>query len=437
MGYYPHSLGSAAGKISLIMALSIKQFEKKIRWLLRGTLVLSLAYAIFSYSLTDPNLVLTSWQPYWNFQQLMWQYFFNNRQLLTITYGVLIVGWFALYLWGLKLTYSIKETAQQQTWLKKRFFIGWLIAISPLLLSYNALSHDVFNYIFNAKIVWVYQANPHVSVALDFATDNWTRFMHNTHTPAPYGYGWTALSLIPYALGFHKFLPTWLIFRLFAVLSVGLLLKVLQKLSRQLRGQPLSFHCLWLVFFNPLLIIEVVSNQHNDLWMMVPALAAFWLIMRLPTKHNWPKIVGSAALLAFSISIKLGTAVLLPFWLIGIARAFWPKIKRVFSWERLLLFSSIALFIPLLTERSQQFLPWYLLWSLVWLSLVKARWWRAWVLVFSFTALLRYLPWLQALEYNGQVLLEQKWLLWGGGFLLWFSWYIWSVWRQMRYNKTQ
>src|SRR5260221_13153880 len=60
------------------------------------------AYAIFSYWLTDSNLVLTTWAPYWNFQQMMWKTFFLNAQLMTEVYVVLISALFVVYFWLMK-----------------------------------------------------------------------------------------------------------------------------------------------------------------------------------------------------------------------------------------------------------------------------------------------------------------------------------------------
>lgn len=387
----------------------------------------TLIYSFFSYALTDPNLILSSWPPYWQWQQWMWQTFFHNRPLLTGSFIGLILILFGLYLWGLK---TIKTKADG-----RQLFLSILLAISPLFLSYNALSHDIFNYLFNAKMVVVFHADPHVKVALDYGYDDWTRFMHNTHTPAPYGYGWTALSIAPYFLGFSKLLPTWLIFRAFEILSYGWLYLVLQKISQNISGKPLSAKKIWLVFLNPLLVLEIISNQHNDLWMLVPALTALWLVYRPPKKLSLLTLIFSGALLAFSISIKLATLVLVPFWLGCILTWFWPKLKTWLTWENLALWSSILLFVPLLTERSQQFLPWYLIWSLVWLPFIKQAWWKNWLLAFSFVALLRYAPWLWSGEFTPLVLIQQKWLVWGGGVGLWLVSMVWPK-LKIRYNRV-
>src|SRR3990172_6981226 len=113
-------------------------------------------YSVYSFSQTDPNQVFFSQSWYWQFQKFMWRLGFQER-----------------------------------------------------------LSSDIYNYIFNAKMVWVYGANPHRQVALNFPDDQWLRFMHNTHTPAPYGYGWTMLSLVPSVIGQNHLKLTLLLVKMF------------------------------------------------------------------------------------------------------------------------------------------------------------------------------------------------------------------------------
>lgn len=365
--------------------------------------LLLIVYSVFSYSLTDPNLILTSWSPYWSFQQWMWQTFFNNRVLLSYTYGLLIGLLFIVYLTILHKLKKSKFNISNS----KRVFIIFLLAL-PLLFSYNTLSHDIFNYIFNAKIVLLFKANPHVSVALDYAYDDWTRFMHNTHTPAPYGYGWTALSLIPYSVGFGKFLPTWLIFRLFSLLSLGLLYSVVSFVAKQL-GQKLSSSQLAIVFLNPLVLIEIISNSHNDLWMMTPAVLSLGLLLKRKLKFKY--LVLSLLLLVFSISIKFATLMLVPLWLAIVIAANFKKLNN-FLQNNWALLASVLMFLPLFTARSQQFLPWYLIWSLVWLPFIQNKFWRNTVLLLSISAMFRYLPWMWAGGFGEIVLRQQMWVTW-------------------------
>lgn len=407
-----------------------QSFPLKIWWLIGYFLLLSV-YAVFSYSLTDPNLIISSWPPYWNFQTWMWQTFFNNPRLLTYSYlGIilLIQSWWLYGMWRASRTTSPASSKNRNWWLAT---LGLFLV--PLFFSYNALSHDVFNYMFNAKMVVLFKADPHVKVALDFAYDDWTRFMHNTHTPAPYWYGWTAASLVPYTLGFGRFLTTWLSFRLFSILSLVVLFNLTWK-SIQAWTKKNPNWVLIGTFFNPLMLLEIVSNSHNDLWMMVPAVAS--LVLLAGRKRSVLAVIFSAILLGLSASTKLATLVLIPTWLL---LCFFPKhpvLKKTWS-----ILAILSLFTPLLTARSQQFHPWYLSWLLVWwpylvvvfsdqsnvpqkifglklgqlmkqLQQPVVRVISVGLIALSVSSLWRYAPWMLNGNFDGAVLFQQKTLTW-------------------------
>jgi hypothetical protein len=396
--------------------------------------VIALAmYSVFSFSLTDPNLVLTTWASYWNFQQWMWRTFFDNQILMTKVYAGLIAVLFGVYFYLLKQLHTEKKVISALPWWQK--LLGISALIFPLLFSYNALSYDVFNYIFNAKMVLVYHANPHIKVALDFfGQDDWLRFMHNTHTPAPYGYGWTLWSLLPSAVGMNKFLPTWMIFRLFSVLGVFLLLWVLNTLHKKLKEDSSEnfFFNLCVIFLNPLFLIEMVSNSHNDLWMMVPALASLALIAH-PRKgwQNMLAVSASILLLAFSVSTKYASLLLLPIWLFFLLRntTFFGrvhnglvpinrKLSEIFTQKIYFLrthwadVSSLLLFLPLMSSRSQQFHPWYLVWLLVWFPFIRWNWLKHAIIVLSISSLFRYTPWMWNGGYSDMIINQQKMITW-------------------------
>ena len=386
-------------------------------------LVALLFYSFWSYSLTDPNLVLTSWPVYWHFQQWMWQTFFHNPSLLTAFYAVTILAIFIPYLLMLKFNKF------------RQLLIPLILVCLVLAFSYNALSHDVFNYIFNAKMLVTYHADPHTQVALNFADDPWLRFMHNTHTPAPYGYTWTIISILPYILGLGKFTLTLFVFRLWEILALISTYLILKKHSTK------KLNYLFLLFFNPLILIEIISNGHNDLWMLTPAVLSFLIINKI---LQLKKITSSTSILAmlslglllFSASIKIATIVLIPIWVVlflslilksynllnqqyqQIVNNFWPLI------------CSLLMFLPLFTLRSQQFHPWYLSWSMIWfiffhsadakvpqnriypLWLRVEKIWMWAVVILSLASMLRYLPFLYYGQFDDQVLLMQKLITW-------------------------
>lgn len=384
----------------------MKATEKLFTISLTSYFIFLVLFAIFSYGLTAPNLILSQNESFWRFQSLMWETFFNNRPLLIQVYSVLLGGLF-LSFFGLLIALGKK-------WAWKKFFLVFFLLIIPLLFSSTSLSYDVFNYIFNAKIAIVYGENPHIQTATDFPDDEWTRFMHNVHTPAPYGYGWTLLSFIPFYLGFGKFLLTWFTFRLFSLFALVVLLSTFWLNKKQTNKELLS-----LLFLNPLILIEVVTNAHNDFWMMMPAVAGLLLLDSASGKKSdkafifFIKMVISLSLLVISIYVKLASIVLLPIWLLLLFKNPLSSIPRfdstVKNWP---LLASIFMFVPLLTLRSQQFHPWYLIWSLAFIPLFTmnkiSKLWVSCLLIFSVSSMFRYLPYLESNSFDGNVILNQK-----------------------------
>ena len=427
-------------------------------------LVLSV-WAVFSFSQTDPNLTLIN-QPFFiNFQNMIWNWG-GDRNRLVITYVGIIIAGFILY--GLiyqklkQLNLTLNMVLEKWGW--KKLVLGYFLFCLPLFFSYNALSHDVFNYIFNAKMVVVYGANPHVKVALDFAFDTWTRFMHNVHTPAPYAYGWTALSLTPYILGFGKFLLTWLMFRVMAFVSILLLIYSWWQYAKTVKVQ-LKIDQMALVLLNPLMLIEIISNQHNDLWMMVPAI--YGLVLMVGSQKNKWRLLGGWLLFGLSVSIKYASILLLPFyfWVLlanSLDKIIEKRLPKFFmgwlvksdgvsrlAFKLLPLPMSIMMFLPLLLPRAQQFHAWYLAWILVWIPLFSLKdtennqfswwqvitktrifqslaslkeWWMSLIIVFSLTSMLRYVPWLLNGGFSDSILQEQKMITWSaiGICLIWW-----------------
>lgn len=389
-------------------------------WPFVALVIISLLLSLWSYTLVDPNLFLLS-QPWWvELQSWFWQ----NRgdwAVLAAGYGILVLAWWAVYL-------AAPRLVQFRAWPERKIPVVFLafgaMVIAVLWIGHNALSHDIFNYLFNARMVVEYGANPHVCTALEFAYDPWVRFMHNVHTSAPYGYGWTALSLIPYIAGMGTFLLAYLAMKGWMVLGLLLYIFFGWRLFREAQPQADNrVELLWLFVANPLLLWETVLNGHNDVWMMWPALAAMWLLFRSQKTKQWWMIVGTAVLLGLSISVKLVTVVLIPF-VVGLL--LWPWLKQHLSgnwrpvralgehlsryWAE---YAVLVLLAPLVTQRSQQFLPWYLIWSWSFFPLVRWSWLRWFLLALAFTSQLRYIPWLlNALEYTDALQVQMRLVTW-------------------------
>ncbi len=156
---------------------------------------------IYSYSQIDLNLTLSSQKIFLDFQYWLIQLGYFNRPLSTAIFLILTLLLFVFYIFFLK---NITKTS----------LVILIAAVAILgIFSYPAFSHDIFNYIFDARIFVVHHANPYTSTALMFPTDTWTRFMNWTHRTYPYGPLFLPLTIVVYLLGMNKFVLTLALFK--------------------------------------------------------------------------------------------------------------------------------------------------------------------------------------------------------------------------------
>lgn len=211
----------------------------------------------------------------------------------------------------------------------------WKIVI-PLLflgvLSYPLLSHDFFNYMFDAKILTFYHQNPYVMKALDFTSDPWLRFMHWTHRTYPYGPVFLPITLVPSFFSFGKFVLAFYFFKtistFFYLVGSLSLLKINKK---------------WAIFFatNPLVIIEGLINGHNDIIAAGLALIGIYFIFQ--KKGSLSRIF-----LLLSGGIKYIT---LPFIILR------KEKKHILNKIAFILLCSLLLYLSI----TQEVQPWYFL----------------------------------------------------------------------------
>lgn len=333
--------------------------------------------SLFLYSFTQIDLGLTLsqvsiWQ---GIQKFFQQIGFFNRPLSSILFIAILVSLFVSYLGILYLSYKNK--------INKKTFWGLLLATTGILvLSYNAFSYDLFNYIFDAKIVTYYQQNPYFHKALDFPTDPMLSFMRWTHRLYPYGPAWLGITIPLSFAGLNIFLLTFFIFKF----AIGMFflgcVYFLEKILDAKRSANKIF-ALSLFAFNPLVLIESLVSPHNDITMMFFALLGVYLFLK-------KKVVFAATLVIVSYLIKSVTIFLLvPI----VASTFAPFVKRKITEEnffRLCLLSVFLGFVYVLTKFEIQ--PWYFLWILPFISMIKPnKFLVSLAIFFSFGLLLTYI----------------------------------------------
>lgn len=326
---------------------------------------------LYSFTQIDLNLTLSKASMFQDFQKFFIQIGYFQRPLSTVIFLIIISFLFIFYALILRLA-NQNKISKSQAWL----FAGLSVAI--LLFSYPAFSHDLFNYLFDARIFTYYQLSPYHFKPLDFPFDSWTRFMHWTHRNYPYGPSWLILT-IPFSyLGFGKFLLTLLNFKILIAAgymgTIYLIGKILEKINP-------SISTLGMIFFalNPLVLIESLVSAHHDVVMILFALLAVYLILV-------GKKIYSFFSFLISIGVKFVTASLLPLLIFG----FQPNLAIIFA---------ILGFIYVATKIEIQ--PWYFIWVLPFIALnPRNRFFTFLSFGFSFGLLLRYTPFLYLGNWN-------------------------------------
>ncbi len=287
---------------------------------------------------------------------------------------------FAYRLWGghhqltLFITYLLTITTLFM--LQLCVLYGWLnkVKVKRLLVlfaatsflfacSYNFASHDLFNYLFFAKLAWVFHQNPYQVTPSMYNQDLWVTFIHSVDSIYTYGVFYLIYSMIPIAIfgGSHFTLIFYglRIMNFFLFFLAGLLLLKINKRDKKVFSY-------W--FLNPYLIVELLMNAHNDLLMI----ALFIISMFFLNLHQQIKSIAIFLVTIFTKSpnfispVILGTPVLLL-----------NKKKRPFYFK----VASLALFLFLTIAPSRPILNWYYTWIYMFLPFAKIKTY-SWILIY-------------------------------------------------------
>lgn len=345
--------------------------------------------AIFSYAYVDLNLTLNQSRLALSFISSLQTLGYYNRPLSTTFFILLIIFLFSFFIVNLILASKNKLTI-------KYIFTITVLLTAILVFAYPFLSSDIFNYMFDAKILLHYHLSPYTHKALDFPTDDWIRFMRWTHRYSPYGPLWLVYSLIPAALGLGKFILTLFFFKIFIgifhLINSFLIYKITQNNKSKNPLFSTAFYAL-----NPLFLIEGIANSHNDI-----VLAAFILgsIYFLSNNKRKSYAAGSIILGTF---LKYVPILNLSWIIIGY---FYKMSQKSFIFLNLLtlavftiIFSTFKITVPFISSGATQvqFQPWYLFWAIPIVALIGNRRLAFISIAICLGAMLRYIPYL----YNG------------------------------------
>lgn len=357
------------------------------KYLLFTETFLCIFLAVFSYCYVDLNLNFGTNEKLLGLIKSLQYLGYYNRPAATSTFIILIAGFFTTFLVNLFL---FKKNKIGVGYLKISATFQTLI----LVFSYPFLSADVFNYMFDAKIIYHYHQIPYNFRPLDFPQDDWLRFMRWVHRYSPYGPFWLFLSLVPTILGFGKFFITLFFFKIFIasfhLLNSFLIYKILIKLDKTKALFGTAFYVL-----NPLFLIEGVANSHNDV--VVASFLLFAIYFWLKKKS-----ILSFGAIVLGTLIKYISLLTLPVYLFDLVsrRKMTAKLLILINLALMFIFtvtySTTKIVVPFVSTGATQvqFQPWYLFWTVPLVSLLSSDVLVILSLVLGASSLMRYLPYL-------------------------------------------
>lgn len=286
----------------------------------------------------------------------------------TVFYSITVILLFGWYLWVLR-------SVRAGTINNRGVWRLMLVTSGVLIVSYPALSNDLFNYIATAKVAFLYKENPYIVMPIDIPNEPMLSFLHAANKVALYGPVWILLTAVPFAAGLGNLLFTVFTFKVFIA---GWYLLLCYLLWRQSGKKPWT-----LAFFglNPLVTLSTLVDGHNDVVMMALALGALMAIRRR-------RFMMAVLLLIASIFIKGATIVLIP--LLFLKKPSWYA-------------ASVAMYgIFFLSPIREEIYAWYFIWPLTFLALAE----RETILHavsygFSFGLMLRIVPFLYTRSWVG------------------------------------
>ena len=228
----------------------------------------------------------------------------NDTRIGTLN-GIIVIG--ALLIFSFIYYLIIKK--QKELFKDKKqiiIFIAIISFIFMLILPY--LSSDIYYYIGDSWLSAKYNENPYYTTVKDLQDKEINdEILNNTgywkHTTSIYGPMWNSIAKLLVGLSFGNVTLALLIFKVVSLLIHVLNSYLIYKITK-------SKKYMLIYGLNPLVLIELLSNVHNDIYLILFILLALYFLIR---KKN---IYFTIIFMALSICIKYSTVLMVPFVLI-------------------------------------------------------------------------------------------------------------------------
>jgi hypothetical protein len=360
------------------------------------SIISSLALFLYSYTQIDLGLVITRIPALYAIEKKFQYIGYFDRPLSAIIFVCLTIIFVLLYFF-LMLLVQKKKISNATVW----SIIG--VVTIFLTFSYTAFSYDLFNYMFDAKILTHYHQNPYLHKALDYPGEPMLGFMHWTHRNYPYGPMWLVLTVPLSFIGVNVFIITFFLFKILMSASFLILLYYLYQLLKK-NNEKTATENIILFALNPLVLYETMISAHNDIVMMAFAIVALFFLLQ---KKYWFGFL----LLFISIGIKFATIALLPVFLLILLL---QKQKKLIPTDKIFLLCFAIMLIPLffVTNRTN-FQTWYLLYVLPFVPLITQKYIRYISIIISIGVVFFYTSFLATGDWHSNwYTMPERFMLW-------------------------
>lgn len=233
----------------------------------------------------------------------------DGRQWFILFY---IFGLMALFLIYWRMLKIVHQVSKEQPEAAKSLRL-WVLGISvvcalPLLWLYPITALDVVLYVVRARLWALYGGSPMMALPMNFTQDPFIRLAGEyIKQPSPYGPLWELIAQIPMQLGITSIGSGVIAMKFISLISYIGMAVLLGWYSRQQSAQYEVSPVTAMTFFalNPLVLIQVIGNGHND--MLLLALMTLGLILWQREKWMWAAVALTCATL-----VKITGLILLP-----------------------------------------------------------------------------------------------------------------------------
>ena len=190
--------------------------------------------------------------------------------------------------------------------LSMRLIVACIVALHVILLMSPPLQlTDVFNYIGYARLGGLHNLNPYTHVIAAATHDPVYRLTTWHHLRSPYG---PLFTVATYPLARVPLPVAYWVLKVGTVLGSLGFIALVARIAKQLGRDP-RFAVLF-VAANPLVLMYGVSGFHNDVFMLIPAMASISLLLDGRDRS-------AGAVLMLAVAVKFTAVLLLPFLLIA------------------------------------------------------------------------------------------------------------------------